>query len=536
MRIRIPNKNNEEMFIEDHSIVLVGANGSGKTRMSVWIDRNNPELHIHRISAQRFLDMPRSVRPSEINTAEWDLRYGSSGYSNVAQARNHKFDGRWGGRPETHMLNDYEKLLVLLMTDMFQKSIEFREEQKRGNDRFDNETLIEKLVSIWQDVITHRKLVITAGKIEATEVNDFNSEKKYSGSDMSDGERAIFHFIGEVLCAEKDCLIIIDEPENHLHKSLLIRLWDAAEVARPDCAFLYITHDVDFASTRTNACKIWVKSMENSLTWDYEILDGQYPDDRLLLQIIGNRQKVLLVEGKPDKSYDRNLYSKLFPEYNVIALDSCSAVIQNTKAFNRNPELHYAEVKGIIDRDRRNDDQIRELKQDHIYTSNVAEIENLFLLPEIIQVVANSLQRDDGDMIISGVSEKVIEFLADNIQQQALLFTKETCYHQVMQKLNKDSPSLEEFKQVLVSISEDIDIEEISRQIVVDLQGIINRKDYIDALKVINHKGLLAFTKLSNMFDWRKDAYINHVLRLVSINNDTGRTLRETFKTYISID
>ena len=39
---------------------------------------------------------------------------------------------------------------------------------------------------------------------------------------MSDGERAIFYFIGEVLCAKENSLIIIDEPENHLHKSILV--------------------------------------------------------------------------------------------------------------------------------------------------------------------------------------------------------------------------------------------------------------------------------------------------------------------------
>ena len=48
MKIRIPDINDNESFIEGkQSIVLLGANGAGKTRMSVWIDENNPELNVH---------------------------------------------------------------------------------------------------------------------------------------------------------------------------------------------------------------------------------------------------------------------------------------------------------------------------------------------------------------------------------------------------------------------------------------------------------------------------------------------------------
>lgn len=71
MKIRIPDINDNKSFIEGkQSIVLLGANGAGKTRMSVWIDENNPELNVHRISAQKSLDMPEYVSPTELKKAE----------------------------------------------------------------------------------------------------------------------------------------------------------------------------------------------------------------------------------------------------------------------------------------------------------------------------------------------------------------------------------------------------------------------------------------------------------------------------------
>ena len=60
MKIRIPDLNGQKQYIENKSsIVLIGANGAGKTRMSVWIDENNPEYPVHRISARNHLICPK---------------------------------------------------------------------------------------------------------------------------------------------------------------------------------------------------------------------------------------------------------------------------------------------------------------------------------------------------------------------------------------------------------------------------------------------------------------------------------------------
>ena len=178
-----------------------------------------------------------------------------------------KKNNRWGRKPETHMLNDFNALMEYLMTENYEKSIEYRKSHKAGNAQFDNETKLEKIKNIWEQVITHRKLNICAGKIEVE--NASGGESIYNGSEMSDGERAIFHYIAEVVCAKDNSLIIVDEPENHLHKSILVRLWDAIEAARQDCMFFYITHSLDFASTRINTQIVWVKSMDENSVWYY---------------------------------------------------------------------------------------------------------------------------------------------------------------------------------------------------------------------------------------------------------------------------
>ena len=326
MKIRIPDINDNKSFIEGkQSIVLLGANGAGKTRMSVWIDENNPELNVHRISAQKSLDMPEYVSPTELKKAEDRFLYGTTADNRRWLEKDGKRYNRWGNNPETHMLNDYQPLMEFLMTENFEKSIEYREKHKEGNQEFDNETKLEKIKKIWEKVITHRRLQIYAGKIEVESV-DGNSDK-YNGNAMSDGERAIFHYIAEVVSAKDNSLIIIDEPENHLHNSILERLWNEIEAERQDCVYLYITHNLDFARTRNNTQIVWIKNMIDKQKWDYELLDSNDFSDDLLLEILGNRHGVLFVEGTPDKSIDRKLYSRLFPKYNIIPLEGCASVI-----------------------------------------------------------------------------------------------------------------------------------------------------------------------------------------------------------------
>ena len=130
-----------------------------------------------------------------------------------------------------------------------------------------------------------------------------------------------------------------------------------------------------------------------------------------MLEILGNRQKILLVEGTPDKSTDRKLYSKIFEDYNIIPLEGCGTVIQTTKAYNRMREIHYKEVKGIIDRDRKAEEEINSLRTYDIFVSKVAEIENLFLLPEVIRIVARKQNIENVEEIVSAKKEKTIGFL-----------------------------------------------------------------------------------------------------------------------------
>lgn len=150
MKIRIPNVDDKECYIEDkQSIVLLGANGAGKTRMSVWIDENNPELNIHRISAQKSLNMPEYVSPTELKKAEDKFLYGTTDDDRdwLKDMERKVVDGEWARNSYVRWLSatygvTYDRKLW--------KSIEYREKHKDGDQEFDNETKLEKIKKIWE--------------------------------------------------------------------------------------------------------------------------------------------------------------------------------------------------------------------------------------------------------------------------------------------------------------------------------------------------------------------------------------------------
>ena len=114
---------------------------------------------------------------------------------------------------------------------------------------------------------------------------------------MSDGERVAFYLLGQSRCAPQNSIIVIDEPEIHLRRAVQLIFWDPVEAARPDCVFVYIAHDLEFAATRTSGRKIWMKGFDGT-HWEWEEIEPlpELPE-QLLFQVLESRCPVPFVEG-----------------------------------------------------------------------------------------------------------------------------------------------------------------------------------------------------------------------------------------------
>lgn len=135
----------------------------------------------------------------------------------------------------------------------------------------------------------------------------------YSIAELSDGERNALLIAANVLTVKEGTLILIDEPERHLHRSIISPLLTMLFAKRSDCAFVVSTHEVmlplDNPSARTLLLRGCNYTGSSATAWDADlVLPEAEIDDELRKDILGARRKLLFVEGA-EQSLDKPLYS-----------------------------------------------------------------------------------------------------------------------------------------------------------------------------------------------------------------------------------
>ena len=360
------------------SLFFVGANGGGKTRLAVKVEEGLGE-RAHRISAHRALSLNPGVPKVSERAALRGLRYGYAEGEAVHFREGH----RWGSKAAVHLLNDYDPLIQALFAEQANTSLQTHKNVRAGNGKSASATKFEKLVEIWDRVLPHRKLDITGDDIR---VSVTGAADRYAAQEMSDGERAVFYLIGQTLTAASDSLIIFDEPELHIHRAILARLWDELEAVRPDCGMVIISHDLEFVASREGQ-KFVLRDYVPHNGWTIEAVpeDSGFAEDVTTL-ILGSRKPVLFVEGAGG-SLDKAIYRACYPDWTIIPRGSCEEVMHAVITMRANASLTRVTCAGIVDADAYDATDANFLQDKGIAILPVSEIENLFLLPDVIEAI-----------------------------------------------------------------------------------------------------------------------------------------------------
>lgn len=518
--LTLPGINGATKSIEvEQSLLFIGANGSGKTRLGTWIEIDSPQRNlVHRISAQKSLSMPDSTTPISIDLAEKNLLFGNPQWSYLE--KQHK----WNQKPATTLLSDYEKLMAYLFSDETESNAKYKIEVRNNKARIEPPvTKIDLVKNVWEKILSHRELVIGGLRVQ-TRIKG-QSEKIYNSSEMSDGERVIFYLIGQCLAAPKGGIIVIDEPELHLHKSVQAPLWAEIEKLRGDCLFIYLTHDVDFAAAKEGAARIWLKSFDGT-SWDWEPVkaDENLPDD-LLLEVLGSRKPVVFVEGD-NGSYDVALYREVLPGFLVVPRGSCSQVILAVKALKANLQLHHLSVYGIVDRDRRVPEEIAALEENSVFVLSVAEVENLFCTREIIEIASHRLARDPATDF-QNVSSEIFKRLKSELDTQvSLRVASEIKFH--LSKFDQNVKGEDGLSNALNTLIHGIDVENLYSSFMSEFACVINNMDYEKLLSIYNRKSLA--TQVGGALGLKSGEFPEFILRLA--RSDCGGEIRAALKKY----
>lgn len=507
--ITLPNRtgiNQTEIITTDNNMVFVGANGSGKTRLSVWIETQmQNQLTVHRISAQKALNLPDFAQLKNLEQAEKELMLGRSDQHASIQR---KMIDRWGDSPTTYLLNDYDKLLSLLFAKSTERDRLHTIQTKETQSYIPvPDSPIDIIINVWAEIMPHRIISFIDGKVLVRK----NDEPEYHGKEMSDGERVVLYLLGQCLCAPENSIIIIDEPEIHLHKSIVDKLWNKIEELSQNKLFIYITHDLDFASSRKDALKFWVKGYNGNNLWEWDNVpvDENLPDG-LILEILGNRKNIIFCEGE-NGSLDTSIYQHVYPNHHIIPRGGGDKVIESTKALRTNDRIHHLNCYGLIDSDYKENEEKQVLLEHGIHTIAVAEIESLFCVEPILRIIAEHLEMNPDQVV-----NDVINYLVDSLNQEFDVQVSSKAGKIVEYKLgafSKEGHNLQGVKDGLSTTLSNIDIDAVYTETEQLYRDAIAERNLNKLLLIYNRKSLP--NRISSIFGLGNGQYGSLLVRLL---------------------
>jgi hypothetical protein len=307
----------------------------------------------------------------------------------------------------------------------------------------------------------------------------------YSIVELSDGERNAFLIAAEVLTAPPESLILLDEPERHLHRSIISPLLTALFQKRPDCAFVVSTHEislpVDNADCRTLLVRSCTYQGADPHSWSANLLEPNAPiTEELKRDILGSRHKVLFVEGTP-QSLDAPLYSIIFPDVSVIPKASCRDVENSVSGLRESSGLVWLHPWGIVDNDRRAENDITRLRAFGVHALPYFSVESLYFHTKMIEQIAQrqaSVTGEDHRTLV----EKALKSGIEEAQRRKEYLVQNAIDRLVRQEILAKLPKKDELRSKN-EITISVDLDAIRSREAEAFDSLMNNRDLLTLLQ-----------------------------------------------------
>lgn len=240
----------------------------------------------------------------------------------------------------------------------------------------------------------------------------------YSIAELSDGERNAVLIAADVLTSKENTLFIIDEPERHLHRSIISPLLSALFLSRTDCAFVIATHDIGLPMDNPESSVLLLRSCDwngnDVSSWDADMISAKDEIDyHIKLDILGSRRHILFVEGTSD-SLDCHIYQILFPNMSIIPQGSCYDVEKAVQGIRQTETLHWVSAFGLIDADNRQEEEIERLKLQNVFTLPCYSVESIYYKDSMIRHIATKqadVTGENANELFNKASQKFSEVI-----------------------------------------------------------------------------------------------------------------------------
>ena len=357
----------------DSTTVIIGANGAGKSSLINELRKNNSnEMYV--LPAQKLLYFVSNIYDRNGITREryiQDLKEVDLKYDTI-------------DLQPIQIDKDFSNTFTKLITFLIKNYAKIATNKSRGVEGLPI-ALWDRVEQVWNLISPEIRFILEPDN-RVVEVEKNGS--RYSINGLSDGERCILFYIGNVLLAPENSYIIVDEPETFLNAAVYNELWDLLISQRSDCQFVFASHNMDFVQSRTNATYLWCKKFEAPYNLEYQILEeSQEMPLSLLTEVSGTKKPILFCEGTKT-SIDYQIYSKLFSDLCFVKpVQGHKQVIQHTKAYNDLQQIHGNIAFGIIDNDWMDEESIQDYKDINIIVLPFNEIEMILVDESVVKSV-----------------------------------------------------------------------------------------------------------------------------------------------------
>lgn len=493
-----------------NTVIIAGANGSGKTRMKEAIVKTlqgQPLMNMTITSTRKKekdekyfggnkLIVEKGVKNQVLNNYINSRKYGSGRYvgslvqidsdRSVRTLTYSKVDWLGGDpddtdSPSNFYFNSFTNRWQDFVNYIHQKSAardkKLAESLKSSPDLTGREILkkypdpLEKYKKIFSSILPEKELL----DIDPASPREFRyketSGQELNFSSLSSGEQEVIKVLFDV--ARKDIrhsVIIVDEPDLHLHPTLTFKLIETLKnIGNHTNQFIFLTHSSDLISTYYLTGDVYFIDQKADGSNQAHRLSDLSHQHKEVASLIGQNlglfavgKKLVFVEGE-ESSIDRLAYQKISqivdPEIRVIPAGSVLNIMTLSSIEEQIRKAIFGiELYMIRDRDGLSDTQVSALeKNGRIKCLKRRHIENYFLDDEVLFKVAQRLYLTESNSsltrehIANSTKEIAEESLGYNIYKNAKDYLSVNHFLRSPTVKSLETKNIEQIKTELVS-------------------------------------------------------------------------------------
>ncbi len=258
---------------------------------------------------------------------------------------------------------------------------------------------------------------------------------------------------------------------------------------------------------------MWLEGYDGA-RWEWHVVEEtEGIPEQLYLEILGGRKPVLFCEG--DKGgLDYFLFQKVYPGFTVAPCGNAYGVVQATRSFAAFGHLHNHACRGIVDRDFREDAEVEWLKGMGVFVLDQSKIENVLLSESVLRAVADHQGFADGFPELLDKAKDVV-FREMTRDREALVSSIAAAkVERRLKNFDARARGKADLTVALGKLTSSIDVGTIYDETAAEVDRVIDRRDYAQALRLYNNKGLLG--KIEPLFGFARKGLVELVKRLAS--------------------